>query len=88
MLSVFVKLLERILRAEIYFHMKVRSFLTRATWILHKLSCNTNLIVSREDLCSARECRVPLHDIMTDFVKAFDKVNHDHLESLLPRHRG
>ncbi len=74
------KLLEHIIHSNIMSHLNEHNILTtRQHGFRAKHSCESQLIITVDDLARSLDCRTPLEMIIMDFSKAFDIVPHNRL---------
>ena len=77
MSSVVIKVLEKLVRNVLDHFLARKGFFSSAQHgFVPGRSCITNLMLSREQWCDAWGARLPVHVILIDFSKAFDRVNH------------
>jgi hypothetical protein len=82
--SVIVKILEKVVKRAITWHMTSNNLLTTVQHgFTERRSCITNLILAREDWVQIRNNRGKADAVFIDFSKAFDKVDHGILRNKL-----
>ncbi|CAI2723786.1 unnamed protein product [Schistosoma spindalis] len=78
--SVVVKILEKIIRKELFQYLDVNRILSEKQHGFRiGYSCLTNLLVTRESWCASKDQKLPVDVAYIDFSKAFDKVPHNRL---------
>ena len=78
--SVICKMLEHVLCSQILDHCDKNNILTNAQFGFRKRrSCETQLLLTIQDLASTVDCKGQIDVILLDFSKAFDKVPHQRL---------
>ena len=86
--SVCCKIMEHIMHSQIMQHMEDLNILSDAQHGFRKRrSCETQLLLTLQDLSSALDYGEQIDAILLDFSKAFDKVPHEHLAVKL-KHYG
>ncbi|MCG8034813.1 MAG: hypothetical protein JAZ03_21935, partial [Candidatus Thiodiazotropha taylori] len=82
--SVCCKLLEHIIHSQVMHHLDLHSILTdQQHGFRKKRSCESQLVITIQDLASAIEEGEQIDAILLDFSKAFDKVPHGRLAQKL-----